>query len=131
MGFGRSQFQDMHFSSQQARSRATSTAGIYSDDEYQQFTDRRTRPQGARSEEHHQRDPNASKQFWEDVEREGGKEDHAKRVWDEFDDFFDFNDNKQGGSRKDETKGSDYKADIEIEFADAFKGVKTVIKYLS
>ena len=55
-------------------------------------------------------------------------------MWDEFDDFFDFN--KQGGSGqqensspnglKDETKGADYKANVDIEFIDAFKGIKTV-----
>jgi hypothetical protein len=27
---------------------------------------------------------------------------------------------------KDETKGSDYKANIDIEFMDSFKGIKTV-----
>ena len=122
MGFGRSQFQDMHFSSQNARARAASS-GMYSDDEYQNF-DRRTKPQ--RSDEQWKHDTRAGKQFWEDVEREGqpkSKDDYAKRVWDEFDEFFDFDDKS---TARDETKGADYKAEISVEFMDAFKGVKTV-----
>lgn len=47
-------------------------------------------------------------------------------MWDEFDDFFDFNDTTNQHSMKDETKGTDYKADVAISFMDAFKGVKTV-----
>ena len=42
MGFGRSQFNDMHFSSQSARARST----MYSDDEYESMdkSDKRTKP---------------------------------------------------------------------------------------
>ena len=55
-------------------------------------------------------------------------------MWDEFDDFFEF---KEGGANsgtgsqshlKDETKGTDYKADVTIEFIDSFKGVKTFVE---
>ena len=48
MGFGRSQFQDMHFSGGSARSRAAQNA--YSDDEYENINtnDRRTKPFGNR-----------------------------------------------------------------------------------
>jgi molecular chaperone DnaJ len=51
-------------------------------------------------------------------------------VWDEFDDFFDFNDrhNDNKSVARDETKGADYKADAEISFMDAFKGVKTQVE---
>lgn len=44
MGFGRSQFNDMHFSSQSGAARARST--VYSDDEYESMdkSDRRTKP---------------------------------------------------------------------------------------
>jgi len=60
-------------------------------------------------------------------QRGRSKEDYAKKVWDEFDDFFEFN--EQGGDGlRDETKGSDYKADAEINFTDSFKGVKTVTR---
>jgi DnaJ-class molecular chaperone len=84
MGFGRSQFNDMHFTSQAAKARTH----VYSDDEYetmQKPTDKRTKPMGRNATNH-------NTQFWEDVEKEAGKtkEDYAKRVWDEFDDFFEF-----------------------------------------
>lgn len=134
MGFGRSQFQDMHFSSQQARNRAS---GVYSDDEYESMagSDKRTKPKSGGTSGGWRHDARAGQGFWEDhtkrTEGESGqkyKEDFAKKVWDEFDDFFDFNDSTQRTKRaeKDETKGADYKADLEIEFVDAFKGVKTV-----
>ena len=45
-------------------------------------------------------------------------------MWDEFDDFFQFNDTS--AHSRDDTKGADYKADVEIEFMDAIKGVNTV-----
>lgn len=108
---------------------------MYSDDEYESFTDRRTKPQsgGAGSEWRH--DPRAGEKFWEDVNAKENrtKEDFARKVWDEFDDFFDFskdsNKEEKASGIRDETKGADYKAEIEIEFMDAFKGVKTV-RYL-
>ena len=136
MGFGRSQFQDMHFSSQQARSRAAAS-GVYSDDEYENLGQNRARPKSGSSEGKWHYDPNTGQKFWEDVENRGAggskggpkhKDDFAKKVWDEFDDFFDFNENQKstGDTSRDETKGSDYKADIEIEFIDSFKGIKTV-----
>jgi DnaJ-class molecular chaperone len=133
MGFGRSQFQDMHFSSQQARQRS----GVFSDDEYENInpTDRRSRPK-SNTEGNWSNDARAGQKFWEDTEARGAggskggpkhREDFARKVWDEFDDFFDFNDNdKRTESARDETKGGDYKADLEITLDDAFKGVKTV-----
>jgi DnaJ-class molecular chaperone len=134
MGFGRSQFNDMHFSSQgAARARAT----VYSDDEYESMdktADKRTKPMGRDTNGFRQQQGNkGSQQFWQDVDREEAKtkEDYAKKVWDEFDDFFEFS--KQGGNSnpghmKDETKGTDYKADVTIDFMDAFKGVKTSVE---
>lgn len=50
-------------------------------------------------------------------------------MWDEFDDFFAFNeskDGKEGPASKDDTKGADFKGELEVEFMDAFKGVKVV-----
>ena len=71
-----------------------------------------------------------SQQFWEDVNKESAKEEYAKKHWDEFDDFFEFNsaNNQQQSHLKDETKGADYKADVTIEFMDSFKGVKTFVE---
>jgi DnaJ-class molecular chaperone len=55
------------------------------------------------------------------------REDFARNVWDEFDEFFSFQNNKDAGpSARDDTKGADYKAEVEINFMDAVKGVKTV-----
>ena len=131
MGFGRTQFQDMHFSSQSARQRA----GVYSDDEYENLhPDKRTRPKSG-TEGNWSHDAQAGKKFWEDSEARGSgkgkggqrhRDDFAKKVWDEFDDFFDFNDNDKRENARDETKGADYKADLEITLNDAFKGVQTV-----
>lgn len=95
MGFGRSQFQDMHFSSQSARGRAS---GVYSDDEYDTInrTDTRTKPRRGPNSANWKYDPSGGKQFWEDVKSEENfkknttKEDFAKKVWDEFDEFFSF-----------------------------------------
>jgi hypothetical protein len=141
MGFGRSTFQDMHFSGA-ARDRQS---GVYSDDEYESMskTDKRTKPKSGMNDQKWKYDETAGERFWQDVEgqtgpRKGGTtrdQDYAKQVWDEFDDFFDFN--KQGANQqespngsphglKDETKGTDYKANVDIEFMDSFKGLKTV-----
>ena len=47
-------------------------------------------------------------------------------MWDEFDEFFDFaaERNEQGITR-DDTRGADYKTNVELEFEDALSG-KTV-----
>jgi hypothetical protein len=100
MGFGRSTFQDMHFSGA-ARGRSS---GVYSDDEYESMskTDKRTKPKSGANDQKWKYDETAGERFWQDVEgqkgpRKGGTtrdQDHARQVWDEFDDFFDFN--KQG-----------------------------------
>lgn len=48
-------------------------------------------------------------------------------MWDEFDDFFAFSQERDTGpSTRDDTKGADYKAEVEINFMDAVKGVKAV-----
>jgi DnaJ-class molecular chaperone len=105
-------------------------------------TDKRTKPKSGMNDQKWRYDQSAGERFWQDVEgqksaRKGGttrEQDYAKQVWDEFDDFFNF---KQGGAEapesdsphglKDETKGADYKANVDIEFMDSFKGIKTVI----
>ena len=46
-------------------------------------------------------------------------------MWDEFDEYFQFSDHNQGPASRDDTKGTDYKAEIEIEFMDVINGVKT------
>lgn len=126
MGFGRSQFNDMHFSNQSA-ARARST--VYSDDEYESMdkSDKRTKPMSGGGQRRKQQ---GSQQFWEDVNKESAKEEYAKKHWDEFDDFFEFNsaNSQQQSHLKDETKGADYKADVTIEFMDSFKGVKTFVE---
>ena len=121
----------MHFSSQSAKHRA----GVYSDDEYENLnSDKRTRPKSG-TEGNWSYDARAGQKFWEDTEARGSgnakggqrhRDDFAKKVWDEFDDFFDFNDNDKRDSARDETKGADYKADLEISLNDAFKGVHAV-----
>lgn len=57
MGFGRSQFNDMHFSSRQGAARAT----VYSDDEYQSMDkhDKRTKPMGGPNNQQWKQDPRA------------------------------------------------------------------------
>lgn len=56
--------------------------------------------------------------------RTGAKEEYAKKVWDEFDDFFEFTEQVGGDVVRDETKGTDYKANVEINFMDSYNGVK-------
>lgn len=56
-----------------------------------------------------------------------GKDDFAKNVWDEFDEFFAFHDQRDSGpSARDDTRGADLKADVEVEFLDAVNGVRKV-----
>ena len=106
-------------------------------------TDRRTKPKSGGNDQKWRYDQTAGERFWQDVEgqksaRKGGttrEQDYARQVWDEFDDFFDFNKQEAAGGNsphglKDETKGADYKANIEIDFMDSFKGVKTVQIFL-
>lgn len=60
MGFGRSTFQDMHFSGA-ARGR-----GVYSDDEYESMnkTDKRTKPKGGANDQKWKYDETAGERFW-------------------------------------------------------------------
>ena len=67
------------------------------------------------------------------MNKQGGnaKEEYAKKHWDEFDEFFEFNSSsnqQQQNHMKDETKGTDYKAEVTIDFMDSFKGVKTFVE---
>ena len=62
-------------------------------------------------------------------DKEQGKDRFAKNVWDEFDEFFAFH-SDSGPSSRDDTKGADYKADIDIEFLDAALGVHKVVLLL-
>jgi hypothetical protein len=89
----------MHFSS---ASRSRQQSGVYSDDEeYESMnkTDRRTKPKSGSNDGKWRYDQTAGERFWQDVEgqksaRKGGttrEQDYARQVWDEFDDFFDFN----------------------------------------
>lgn len=56
--------------------------------------------------------------------------DHKKKfeeqVFDDFDDFFNFTDSGYDPTR-DDTKGQDYKADLEVDFIDAVNGCETEI----
>ncbi|CDW82025.1 chaperone protein [Stylonychia lemnae] len=127
MGFGKTNMNDFNYN-QTARSGSRS-AGTYSDDEYQNvYQDKRTKPKRdpGYQQNNWQFNEKAGEQFRKDSEdhanakQHATKEDFAKKVWDEFDDFFQFNDTNSHS--RDDTKGADYKADIEIEFMDAVKG---------
>ena len=73
----------------------------------------------------------ARREFWESTEgrqRRGrttyneSKAEYEKRVFDEFDDFFNFTDNANYDASRDDTKGADYKADLQIDFVEAING---------
>jgi hypothetical protein len=75
MGFGRSTFQDMHFSGSGRRG----NSGVYSDDEYENLskTDKRTKPRQGSNDTKWRYDQSAGERFWQDVEgqthgRKGG-----------------------------------------------------------
>jgi molecular chaperone DnaJ len=45
-----------------------------------------------------------------------------KQTWDEFDEFFDFKDSQNENVARDDTRGSNIKLDVEIDFLDSLKG---------
>lgn len=88
------------------------------------------------------------REFWEQAEREGtgyrfgshggsGKEDrdaykrakreYEEKVFAEFDDFFQFTDSNQYDASRDDTRGADYKAELNVSFIDAINGCDTEI----
>ena len=122
-------------------------AAAYTDDEYEDMTkyQRHPRGQGARrhmrDEEDVNYDPNhfsnmgkenqeARREFWEEAEKQGRgsrmdqKQEYKQNVFDDFDEFFNFNDQDYDPSR-DDTKGADYKAELETSFIDAINGCQT------
>lgn len=74
----------------------------------------------------------ARREFWEQAEREGRgsrmdqKQQFQEAVFDDFDEFFNFNDSGYDPSR-DDTKGADYKAELETDFIAAVNGCETQI----
>ena len=75
------------------------------------------------------------KDFWKEAEESQGrdqdtatwdkerdKENFQRKVFDEFDDFFDFSSDQGYDPLRDDTKGADYKTDLNIEFLDAVNG---------
>lgn len=64
----------------------------------------------------------ATDQFWRDA-AEKGKEQFKKQTFDEFDDFFDFKQTLDDRNvTRDDTRGTDIKSDVTIEFLQAVKG---------
>ena len=77
-------------------------------------------------------DKDARKEFWENAEQNNSKRgrtyyneskaQYEKKVFDEFDEFFNFSDNAGYDASRDDTKGADYKADLVIDFIEAING---------
>jgi DnaJ-class molecular chaperone len=74
------------------------------------------------------------KDFWNDVES-GGKKQEAKtkrkfknRVFDDVDEYMEFDSEQNHDPSKDDTKGSDYKVDLEVDFFDAINGLDTKVE---
>ena len=79
-----------------------------------------------------QENQEAKREFWEYAEKHGRasrmdwKQGYKQKVMDDFDDFFDFNDQDFDPDR-DDTKGADYKAELETSFVDSINGCDTSI----
>jgi hypothetical protein len=100
MGINRSStFSDFNTQGSAAHAKGRAS-GVYSDDEYESVkTDKRTKP--FTGDQEWKNDPNAGKEFWGNVDDKQdrgytgdsrNRDEYAKKVWDEFDDFFQFND---------------------------------------
>lgn len=132
-------------------------AAAYSDDEYEDMSRFQRRRRGTRrGARENQYDPRytddgsqfdnmgqedfASRQaFWDEAEREGrnharqrrtmyddDSQAYEKKFFDEFDDFFNFSDQGYDAAR-DDTRGADYKAELEVSFKEAINGCETQI----
>lgn len=104
--------------------------------------DRRWEDDGSHFAGMGQRDDKAWKDFFEESDERGrthgrdtsrrqrtvyeGDGDYETKFFDDFDDFFNFNDNSYDATR-DDTKGADYKADLEVSFLDSINGCETPI----
>ena len=118
-----------------------------SEDEYYDLyrgrnSDRRTMPgQGGRQQDSDSahfnkwKQQRASEQFWKEASgrSSGGaganKEQFKKQVFDEFDEFFDFKRQAaESNIARDDTRGADYKLDVDIDFVQAVVGTKIEIQ---
>jgi DnaJ-class molecular chaperone len=122
---------------------AKARAAVYSEDEYDDLSQfqRSRRNKGTMGDEQKygmgSEDRNAKREFWEDAEARDqprgrtyyneSKAQYEKKIFDEFDDFFNFTDNVGYDASRDDTKGSDYKADLVIDFLEAVNGVEKEI----
>ena len=127
--------------------KARARAAAYSDDEYDDLSQfQRRKRRGAKKKEKETSaddfsmgsDKSQDKDFWDEAEDrgsgEGGrsrkqrtyynesKEQFEKKVFDEFDDFFNFSDQQGYDASRDDTKGTDYKADLTVGFLEAING---------
>ena len=87
---------------------------LFSDDEeYKDLykKDKRTKPNKGTKKSQEKHD------FWGETEKRENKEFFRKKVFDDFDEFFDFKrEQREEGVTRDDTKGVDYKTKVMIDF---------------
>lgn len=69
--------------------------------------------------------------FWGDAMKSeaSNKEHFRKKVFDDFDEFFDFKqEQREEGVTRDDTRGADYKARVTIDFIQAVKGASVPVE---